>query len=83
MKLEFLKKRFWLPVILFVLIFLVLFFVWQGFFKKKEAPRPQVSSKIEIDFSLLKNPLIEALEPFEPIKALEEGIGRENPFLPY
>jgi len=39
--------------------------------------------KIEIDFEVLKNPFLKELQPIEKIEPLTEGIGRQNPFVPY
>ena len=38
--------------------------------------------KIEINFGVLKNPVLKELQPFEEINPLEERAGRENPFTP-
>lgn len=72
-------------VLLVILLFGVLFVIWQ-FFLAKPPPLSLPISKpslIEIDFELLKSPLLENLIPFEKIPPLEEAIGRENPFVPY
>lgn len=39
--------------------------------------------KVEINFEVLKNPLLQNLQPFEEIPLFEGETGRENPFLPY
>ena len=39
--------------------------------------------KADIDFTILDNPVLKDLEPFEGIKSFEGKIGRDNPFLPY
>lgn len=47
-----------------------------------EPPKPV--KKIEIDFGILKNPLLNQLQLMEEIKPVEETeIGRENPFTPF
>lgn len=51
---------------------------------------PEQSSDIppvktfSIDTNILKDPFLQALQPFEPISLPEDiEIGRENPFIPY
>lgn len=83
MKKEFFKKRYLIPIIGFLAIVLILFFVWQSFFKKEAVSRPSVLPKIEIDFEVLESPVLEALESFEKIPLFEGEAGRENPFLAY
>ena len=63
--------------------FLILYL---GYFRKEKtitAPPqfPVVERKIEIDFSVLENPILKELQPFEKIAppSIEE-IGKENPF---
>ena len=89
-------------IVVFALIVLATAFViWQGFFEKEtevyleEEGFKFIPRKIEIDFSILEDPALEALQPFFEIESLEgatpteEGtempteIGRENPFIPY
>jgi len=88
-------------IVVFVLVVLITAFViWQGFFKKEaevsfEEGFKFLPRKIEIDFSTLENPNLEALQLFFKIEPLEEAtpteegiglpteIGRENPFMTY
>jgi hypothetical protein len=83
-------------VLIGVLLFTA-FVLYQGFFKKSPAEslseQTLLSSQIreiKIDFNVLKNPLLENLQPFAEIAPLEVStstkygkVGRENPFLPY
>jgi len=89
------QKRFIL--ILGIILLIIALVIWQGFFVKEksiweagEVLKP--AKKIEINFEILKSPVLKGLEPFEEIKTYEEEIsegvvtekiGRENPFLPY
>lgn len=51
-----------------------------------EEPREELIikhfKKIEIDFELLENPLLNQLQPIEKIPPFEGEVGRENPFIP-
>jgi len=98
MAITFLEQKKTQRNLIFVLIgvFLITAFViWQGFFKKEtgipfpkgEKPVPQ---EIKIDFEILKNPLLQSLQPFPEIEPFQEStatagnvLGRENPFTPY
>lgn len=73
------------------LIFLVLILVISLFLinkklimkvKPEEIIAPKLFRKIEIDYKLLEDKLLEILSPLEPITP-EREIGRENPFVPY
>lgn len=79
-------------------VFLIIIIVlWQGFFKKEEEEILPVSiifpkKEVKINFEILKNPLLEKLQPFSEITPFEEiippkgkpeKVGRENPFIPY
>ncbi len=83
-------------IFVFLLVLLVIgYVVWQGFFKKTEEVPPEETQislpareEVKIDFSVLSNPILEKLQPFleiQPFKetALTEKLGRENPFIPY
>jgi hypothetical protein len=84
------KRLFYLLIIVLVLIGLVL---WFGFLRKPRANIEEVAKrvlgpevefkKVEIDLTLLENPLLKEFQLFEKISPLEEKIGRENPFIPY
>jgi len=70
--------------------------LWFGFFNQGKddsevytAENTETSQdEINIDFSVLKNPLLKELQPFPEIQPLGQGTstgskGKENPFLPY
>ena len=85
-------------ILIFLLVILITgWVVWRGLFVKEQ---PQVfpagvlkqAKKVEIDFKIFENPILQGLQPFEEIKTYEEEIsggeaiekvGRENPFVPY
>ena len=86
----------------YVLIFLLLILiagwvVWRNLFVKEQqqvfpAGVLEQAKKIELDFKILDNPILQELWLFEEIKTYEEEIsggeaiekvGRENPFVPY
>lgn len=46
-------------------------------------PLEITEEKIEIDFEVLKHPLLEKLQLFPEIEPFTEKIGRENPFIFY
>lgn len=65
--------------------------IWKGYFDKGKSPgtgeiseiiRPK---KVEINFEVLKSPLLNDFQGFEEIKPLEGSsqVGRENPFISY
>jgi len=80
------KRRKYYLILLFIVILIgALFLIWNYFFLK---PVPSVSKptpprEIKINFEILKNPILEKLQPFEFIPLFEEKPGRENPFTPY
>lgn len=82
------KKQKYLILIFAVVILIIVFVLWKGYFTKEEPPEvgilPLPIKKIEINFEIFKNPLLEELQPIEKIIP-ETGveIGRDNPFLPY
>jgi len=65
--------------------------LWKGFFAQegksgvKEVSETIKPKKVEINFEVLKLPLLNDLQDFEEIKPLDDSIriGRENPFLSY
>lgn len=72
-----------------ILIFLIaafigiIWFLWPRFKPTLPAiPEPK-REKLEINFGVLENPILDQLQPFEEIKPFEQEFGRENPFLPY
>ena len=80
------KKQKRLIFVLLAVIILIFIVVWRGFLvKPKPVLVPIISEppKIEINFGVLKSPILKELQPFEEINPFEEEIGRENPFTPY
>lgn len=83
------KKQKRLIYLLLAVLIITGFILWQGFFKKPPSVIEEPSAaalnfeKAEIDFTLLENPILKELQPFERIEPFEEKVGRENPFLPY
>jgi hypothetical protein len=68
-----------------VILIGALFLIWNYFFLKAPPPvsKPAPPREIKINFDILKNPILEKLQPFEFIPLFEEKPGRENPFTPY
>lgn len=89
MAITFIEKRrrlkYLFPVLI-VIILLTAFIWWRGFFTKEKLILSPIEvvpvKKIEINYEIFKHPLLEKVKPLEPIP-LFEGIGRENPFIPY
>jgi len=81
------KRLKYLLVILIVLIVAALFVFSRNFFVKESPISSDIGftlERISINFDVLKNPLLQELQPFEEIPYPEEmEIGRENPFIPY
>jgi flagellar basal body-associated protein FliL len=79
------RQRQYLILLLVVIVLVVSFLVWNYFLAKPASPvsKPTPPAEIKINFEILKNPILEELQPFEEIPPFEEGIGRENPFTPY
>jgi hypothetical protein len=79
------RRKQYLILLLIVIILGILFLAWNYLINKHvpSIPKPTPPPEIKINFDILKNPLLEELEPFEKIPAFEEKIGRENPFIPY
>lgn len=76
----------YLILVFIVILLIITTIIWQGFFKKEKPPSPEIfkpAKKIEINFEVLKNPILEELQLFEVVAPFEEEIGRENPFIPY
>jgi len=85
-------------VLIFVLIACLLItavVIWYGFLREDNSAEVYLGEnvnlpqeEINIDFTVLTNPLLKSLEPYSEIQPLVEGgangsRGRENPFLPY
>ena len=87
------KKYKFLVPILGGIILLTLIIFWAGFFKNrvpqgrdegKDEATPHRSSEININWEILKNPILETLEGgFDEIPPWPGAPGRKNPFLPY
>ncbi len=93
------KKQKYLSFVLIAIIVIMGFVVWFGYFQTSQpkllsgTAQTKVIKKIEIDFSVLKSPILKILEPFDEIGsyqaatsaeyALPEKVGRDNPFIPF
>ncbi|PJB99228.1 MAG: hypothetical protein CO077_02850 [Candidatus Nealsonbacteria bacterium CG_4_9_14_0_8_um_filter_35_12] len=79
------RRQQYLILLLIVVVLGILFLVWNYFLAKPLPPvfPPVPPSEIKINFEILKNPILEKLQPFEKIPPFEEKPGRENPFTPY
>ena len=84
------KKQRRLLYILFTSLIITAIVLWWGFWRKPAPVIEQVKTgnleflkPVEIDMTLLENPILRALEPFEGLSPFEGGRGRENPFIPY
>lgn len=82
------KKQRYLILVLAVVFLATTIVIWLGLIKRKEMGReaieePYLRREVKINFEVLKNPVLEELQPFEEIKPFGEEIGRENPFRPY
>lgn len=79
------KKQRNLFFILSTLAFIWLIWFGKDFFIKILPPPPPSQSfqKIEINFEVLKNPLLKNLVSFEEIPPFEGEVGREDPFVPF
>jgi len=90
MAITFLQRRkiqkYLIPVFI-VVILITIIVIWSGFLREDETIEPVKilipPKKVEVDFEVLKSPILEELEPFEEISPFEEKIGRENPFISY
>lgn len=75
-------------IIVLVVVIVAIIIIWgRNFFTQNLAILPPTSMlllpKIEINFDVLKHPLLETLQPLEEIPSFQEKVGRENPFSPY
>jgi len=61
--------------------------LWLGYFGEKKPISPPVAvtklREMKIDLEILESPLLKEFQLFERTPPLEDGKGRENPFLPY
>jgi uncharacterized membrane protein YpjA len=81
------KKQRYLLFLLGIAILGIIFTFWYSRYFKREPSSshvlPPKPPEIKINFEMLKSPILTELQPFENIAPLEEGAGRENPFIPY
>ena len=79
------KRQKYLIFILIVVIFGIVFLIWNYFLAKPQPPsfKHLPPPEIKINFEILKSPILDELQLFEEISPFEEEIGRENPFIPY
>ena len=86
------KMQQGLVLALVVVLFITAAVLWLGFFNKggggagaqePETGANQKLQQVEINFDILKNPLLEEFDaPPEPVLA-PEFVGRSSPFLPF
>jgi hypothetical protein len=82
---------FLLSLLILSLLIILFVLVWKGYlFQPRTSLTDQGVSQlpeIKIDFNVLKNPILKKLRIPEEIQSFsienKEGLGRENPFLPY
>jgi hypothetical protein len=80
------RRKYYLILLVIAVVIGVLFLVWNLFFLRAPVSvvsKPSPPQEIKINFEILKNPLLEKLQPFEYIPLFEGKPGRENPFTPY
>ncbi|KPJ55209.1 hypothetical protein AMJ47_01725 [Parcubacteria bacterium DG_72] len=80
------KKQQYLLYIVLGILAVTFVILWFGYFQKPvQAPAPEevVISRenIVIDYSILENPILKVLLPFEETPLYEGELGKENPFL--
>lgn len=81
------KNKLLMPILAGIVL-ITLIIIFGGFLKKPKISSPAeeikiFSPKININWEILKNPILDKLEPFEIIPPLPGSHGRKNPFLPY
>ncbi|TSC75966.1 MAG: hypothetical protein G01um101430_136 [Parcubacteria group bacterium Gr01-1014_30] len=83
------KKQRRLVYILIALTTITAFVLWYGFIRRplsqplEIAVFPALLGVAQIDFSVLENPILQQLRPFEEVTPFDGVLGRENPFIPY
>lgn len=85
------KKQRYLVLVLALIIFVILFVVWLGFFRKTKSsvvlPSVPVSiytiPKVEIDWQFLDRLRSQTSQPFEETAPFQGDFGRKNPFITY
>lgn len=80
------KQQQLLPIFMLVVVITSLV-IWWGFLREEEeVVFEEITSKmfrgVNINFQFLQNFVPEDLEFFEETPALQEQVGRENPFIP-
>ena len=94
MAITFIEKRKRLRSLVFVflviLVAIIIVVLWPNIsgylfgIKSEILPPLEITEeKIEIDFEVLKHPLLEKLQLFPEIEPFTEEVGRENPFIFY
>jgi hypothetical protein len=79
------KRQQLLIPILIVVVTIAVAILWFGVIREG-SKQPLVTvpeKKIEINLSVLENPILSELELFKEIAPFDKEAGRENPFLPY
>lgn len=79
------KKQQYLILIFAAVAIITGLVFYFGVFKKPEEKSIIIlapAQKVEIDFNILKNPVLSKLQPFEEVIEFEGEIGRDNPFNP-
>lgn len=80
------KKQRYLFLVLGIVIFGMIFALWyRSSQRAPSSPRvlPQKPPEININFDILKSPILTELRPFTDITPFKGEVGRENPFRLY
>jgi hypothetical protein len=84
------RLRYLVFVFLAILVAIIIIVLWPNISGYLFGIKPLVlpplgitEEKIEIDFEVLKHPLLEKLQLFPEIEPFTEEVGRENPFIFY
>ena len=81
------RKQIYLILLLVLIIFAILFLVWNYILVKPALPvvQPLRPPEIKINFEILESEMLKNLElTYQEIPPLPEGEkGRDNPFIPY
>jgi hypothetical protein len=80
------KKQQYMLFIALGVVAVTLAILWFGYFRKPiVAPTPEEiiidKKNIVIDYSILENPILDILVPFQETPLYEGVLGKENPFL--
>jgi len=81
------KRQKFLTLIALGAVAVAFIIFWFGYFKKEKPLPPSTTPiaayrEIQIDLNVLGSPLLKQFQPFEKILPYEDGMGRDNPFLP-